>query len=181
MSHNYKVNTEWSKWLLTINEHFTEVYKNIYYLCILWTNCNITFCVNLTKLQLSFPELPSLCVSRLKLIKTEISAWLGKLEESSSYCTWNVGMCKSNERMTQKCTQPFLLLAPPPALFLFSYRKAMPPAGTKATAVPWAALAVRHHGPVPCSLIVGHTSATEELVSGFYRVTQQPALDHFFP
>ena len=83
--------------------------------------------------------------------------------------------------MTQKCTQPFLLLAPPPALFLFSYRKAMPPAGTKATAVPWAALAVCHHGPVPYSLIVGHTSATEELVSGFYRVTQQPALDHFFP
>lgn len=90
-------------------------------------------------------------------------------------------MYTSNERMTQKCAQPLLLLALCPALLSLSYRKAMPPAGTEATAVPWAAPAVRRHHPTPCSLIVCHTSATEELVSGFYRVTQHPLLDHFFP
>ena len=73
---------------------------------------------------------------------------VGKLEESSSHCTWNVVMYTSNERMTQKCTQPLLLLAACPALFLSSYRKAMPPAGTEATAVPWAAPAVRHIVPL---------------------------------
>ena len=83
MSYNYKVNTEWSKWLFTINEHLTKVYKSIYYLCILWTNCNITFCVNLTQLQLSFPDLSSFCGSRLKLNKREISAWLEKPGEKS--------------------------------------------------------------------------------------------------